>query len=201
VLRSVTSHSVPMRPCRIVTGVLGVLALAGCASTAGTASTSVASGSRTVQVSETFQSPPGVAVTYEPLVPAGARGAVESRSGEGSTTVMLAVRGLEPQRWYGAHVHTAPCGQRPEDSGPHFQHSVDPTQPSIDPAYANPQNEIWLDFVTDELGAGSTESTVAWELPADRRPGSVVIHAMQTATEPGKAGTAGARAGCITVEF
>ena len=191
-----------MRPRRVLAGVLGVLVLAGCANTTSARSAAQLPDDGSVHVSETFTAPPGIAVTYdEELVPAGARGAVQARSGDGTTTVMLAVRGLEPLRWYGAHVHTEPCGEQPEDSGPHFQLSVDPMQPSVDPTYANPQNEIWLDFMTDEAGAGSAESTVAWELPDDRRPGSVVVHTMGTASGPGEAGTAGARAACITVDF
>ena len=36
----------------------------------------------------------------------------------------------------------------------------------------------------------------------DRRPASVILHeAEQTATEPGKAGTAGARVACLNVPF
>jgi len=191
-----------MLPRRLLAGVLGVVAVAGCANTTAVRPAAESTDTDIVHVSETFQKAPGTAVTYdEELVPAGARGAVQSRSGDGTTTVMLAVRGLEPLRWYGAHVHTEPCGPQPEDSGPHFQYSVDPRQPSVDPTYANPQNEIWLDFTTDESGAGSIESTVAWEIPDDRRPGSVVIHAMQTAGGSGEAGTAGARAACITVDF
>jgi superoxide dismutase, Cu-Zn family len=189
-----------MRSSRVLIGVVGVVA-AGCASTP-VEPTSSAARVRSVQVSEFFQTDAGPAITYDAeLVPAGARGAVQSRSGDGTTTVTLAVRNLQPRRWYGAHVHTQPCGQRPEDAGPHFQFSVDPVQPSVDPAYANEQNEIWLDLVTDESGAGSAESTVAWEFPADRPPGSVVIHADQTSVEAGEAGSAGARAACITVEF
>jgi Cu-Zn family superoxide dismutase len=42
---------------------------------------------------------------------------------------------------------------------------------------------------------------VAWAFPADRRAASVVIHALPTATDPGKAGSAGNRAACITVGF
>jgi superoxide dismutase, Cu-Zn family len=191
-----------MPPRRVVAGVLGVLVLAGCANTTSAQTAAQLPDDGSIHLSETFTAPPGVAVTYdEELVPAGARGAVQARSGDGTTTVTLAVRGLEPLRWYGAHVHSERCGERPEDSGPHFQYAVDPTQPSVDPAFANPQNEIWLDFTTDEAGAGSTESTVAWEFPDDRRPGSVVVHAMETATGPGEAGTAGARAACITVDF
>ena len=192
-----------MCPRRVILGVLGVLLLAGCGGTSNVVKpANSASSVHGVQVSELFQRGAGVAITYdEGLVPAGARVAVDSRSGEGTTTVMLAVRNLAPHRQYGAHVHSAPCGERSEDSGPHFQYSVDPVQPSVDPTYANPQNEIWLDFTTDQLGAGSAESTVAWAFPANRRPGSVVVHAVQTSTEPGKAGLAGERVACISVNF
>jgi Cu-Zn family superoxide dismutase len=192
-----------MLPHRVLPGVLGVLLLAGCGGATDTVEPAASSSSvRSVHVTETVQRGTGTAITYdEELVPAGARIAVQSRSGEGTTTVMLAARNLVPQRLYGAHVHSRPCGERPEDAGPHFQYSVDPVQPSIDPTFANPQNEIWLDFTTDQTGAGSTESTVAWTFPSDRRPGSVVVHAVQTSTEPGSAGTAGDRVACISVDF
>jgi Cu-Zn family superoxide dismutase len=112
------------------------------------------------------------------------------------------VRGLQPDRVYGAHVHTNPCGASPDDAGPHYQREVDPAGPGVDPHYANAENEIWLDFTTDATGAGSAETTVAWELPDDRRlPGSVVIHSTGTNTGPGVAGTAGARVACITIKF
>jgi len=42
---------------------------------------------------------------------------------------------------------------------------------------------------------------VAWDFNAGRRAHSVVVHAMPTATDPGHAGMAGARAACITVGF
>jgi superoxide dismutase, Cu-Zn family len=192
-----------MCPRRVILGVLGVLLLAGCGGTSNAVKpANSASSVHGVQVSELFQRGTGVAITYdEGLVPAGARVAVDSRSGEGTTTVMLAVRNLAPHRMYGAHVHSAPCGERSEVAGPHFQYSVDPVQPSVDPTYANPQNEIWLDFTTDQLGAGSAESTVAWAFPANRRPGSVVVHAVRTSTEPGQAGTAGERVACVSVNF
>ncbi|MFD1530796.1 superoxide dismutase [Pseudonocardia aurantiaca] len=150
----------------------------------------------------TFEAEPGTAVTYDPeLVRVGSRAAVQSRSRNGSTTVRLAVRGVEPRRVYGAHLHANPCGARPEDAGPHFQYTVDPMQPSVDPRFANPQNEIWLDVVTDETGAGSAEATVEWEFPADRRAGSVVVHAMPTSGERVGVDTAGARVACISVGF
>jgi superoxide dismutase, Cu-Zn family len=183
---------------------VGVLAAAGCATTGiPVEPTSSASSMHGVQVHEIFQSGgDSPAITYdEGLVPAGVRGAVQARSGGGTTTVKLAVRGLQPLRWYGAQVHTEPCGPAPEDAGPRFQYAADPVQPSVDPTYANTQNEIWLDLSIDEAGAGTAEETVAWEFPAGRRPGSVVLHAAPTSMEPGTAGTAGMRAACITVDF
>ena len=192
-----------MRPRHLLSGLLGALLAAGCANGGTVVPTAAATRPvQSVQVSEIFQSGTGSAITYdESLVPAGARGAVQSRSGEGTTTVMLAVRGLEPQRVYGAHVHTQPCGEQPDAAGPHFQYAADPVQPSVDPTFANPQNEIWLDLTTDETGASSAESTVAWTFPDDRRPKSVVLHAHQTSSEPGEAGAAGDRVACISVDF
>ncbi|PSL53404.1 Cu-Zn family superoxide dismutase [Saccharothrix carnea] len=117
-----------------------------------------------------------------------------------STKALLSVYGLVPNRTYGAHAHQHPCGAAPADAGAHHQHVVDPRQPSVDPAYANPDNEIWLDFTTDDRGRAVVGTVVPWQF-ADRRAGSVVVHAQRTATEPGKAGTAGPRVGCATVRF
>jgi Cu-Zn family superoxide dismutase len=140
------------------------------------------------------------AITYRPdLVPEGARATVLGLPMAG-TTVVLSVRGLVPDRHYGAHVHTKPCGPAPADSGPHYQDQVDPVQPSTDPAYANPDNEIWLDFRTGAHGAAFTSSTVDWAF-GERRGASVVIHETHTHTAPGEAGTAGARLACLTVSF
>lgn len=149
------------------------------------------------------------ALTYDvKLVPVGARIAVAERVGEragghadkAATDVRLRVSGLLPNRMYGAHVHTEPCGRTPEDAGPHYQNVKDPEQPSTDPAYANPENEVWLDFTTGSGGQAASESRHTWRF----RPGeagSVVIHEHGTATTPGEAGTAGARLACLTVPF
>ncbi|OLT19494.1 hypothetical protein BJF78_36145 [Pseudonocardia sp. CNS-139] len=183
----------------VLAGLAAALGASGCA---GTAPAATPPPPREVEQSATFAAGPGPAITYdERLVPAGAHAVVTARSGEGSTTVRLAVSGLVPDRRYGAHVHANACGARPEEAGPHFQYTVDPVQPSVDPRFANPQNEVWLDLTTDGSGAGSAVSAVAWEFPADRRAGSVVVHAMPTSSEPGTAGTAGARAACVTVGF
>jgi Cu-Zn family superoxide dismutase len=157
---------------------------------------------RNVQVNATFDTASGTATTYDTaLVPVGAQGSVASTGADGSTTVTLDVRGLQPGRAYGAHAHTQDCGAKGVDAGPHFQNEPDPVSPSVDPAYANPRNEIWLDLTTDGAGAGSASATVPWEFSGDRRARSVIIHAMPTATDAGKAGTAGARAACVTVGF
>jgi Cu-Zn family superoxide dismutase len=146
-------------------------------------------------------SPTAEAVTYDPeLVPVGSEVAVVSVSADGQTHTVLVVRGLKAGRAYGAHAHNDACGENPDSSGPHFQHDVDPQQPSVNPDYANPRNEIWLDFTTDAGGTGRGESVVAWTFD-DRRPKSVVIHSHRTSTEPGRAGQAGGRHACVNVGF
>lgn len=186
----------------VVAVAVGTLALAGCDGPTPTSATS--SQGTHVNVQATFAAPGGdnKAVTYNPdLVPVGATATVTSSERDGKTTVILKVTGLKPNRPYGAHAHVKPCGPDGMAAGPHYQFRQDPVSPSVDPAFANPENEIWLDFVTDGSGAGTATSTVAWTFPADRRAESVIIHEMTTATDPGKAGSAGTRAACITVDF
>jgi superoxide dismutase, Cu-Zn family len=175
--------------------------LAACGSDAASSSQSAA-GDAATQVSATFASGAGPAFTYDPArVPVGATARVETTSDDASTRTTLTVGGLNPNSMYGAHAHAKPCGPTGDAAGPHFQMRQDPVTPSVDPAYANPSNEIWLDLTTDAQGAGTATSTVPWAFPADRRAQSVVVHEMHTKTEPGKAGTAGARPACIDVRF
>ena len=187
-----------------VTLLLSALVLAGCGGTT-TVVTERASGgnsSRSVQVNSKFAKAPAVAITYaEAMVPVGSVVAVSSTTGSTGTRVTLALNGMPPNRAYGAHVNTKPCGKDPKDAGPRYQNKVDTVQPSVDPAFANAQNEIWLDLTTDVTGAGTSTSVVPWEFTRDHRGASVVVHAQPTATEPGKAGTAGDRIACVTVEF
>lgn len=141
------------------------------------------------------------AVTYEhKKVPVGARISVAQWASETGMTIRLKVQGLKPHRTYGAHVHTKPCGPKPDDSGPHYQNRVDPKQPSVDPAYANPHNEVWLDFTTDAKGNAHAASQHSWWF-REGAARSVVIHDHRTTTGPGHAGTAGDRLGCLTVPF
>ncbi|MFK8908359.1 superoxide dismutase family protein [Streptomyces sp. YS-3] len=141
------------------------------------------------------------AVTYAPAwVPVGTMVAVGESAADTTSRFELSLKGALPNHTYGAHVHRMPCGTNPEDSGPHYQNQPDPVQPSTDPAYANPRNEVWLDLTTDARGDGKSSAQVAWRI----RPGeanSLVLHETATATDPGRAGTAGARLACVNVRF
>ena len=140
-------------------------------------------------------------ITYDVArVPVGAKLSASSSVENGQTTVELRVSGLLPDTKYGSHVHTKPCGAKPADSGPHYQNAKDPVSPSVDPQFANPQNEIWLDFTTDAQGAATGRATVRWEFRKGEA-NSVVVHAAHTSTEHGKAGTAGDRLACLTAAF
>jgi len=119
----------------------------------------------------------------------------------GKTIVTLHVWGLQPDTEYGAHAHQNACGATGSAAGPHFQNAVDPVVPSTDPAYANPDNEIWLDLTTDTTGEGVAQTQVAWQFPPDRRAHSVILHAEHTHTGMTDSGTAGARLACLTVGF
>ncbi|WBB60956.1 superoxide dismutase family protein [Streptomyces sp. WMMC500] len=144
---------------------------------------------------------PDDGLTYDPtLVPAGAGITVVEVARDGRTSVRMGLSGLLPNRTYGAHVHTKPCGPDPAAAGPHYQNEADPVQPSVDPAYANPENEVWLDFTTDRLGNAYTSARQDWRFrPGEAR--SVVVHEHATMTHPGGAGMAGARLACLSVPF
>jgi len=140
------------------------------------------------------------------LVPAGATAKVRAvYTGSGSTVVTLHVWGLVPNRAYGAHAHRFACSPTSgAAAGGHYQYTVDPVQPSTDPAYANPWNEVWLDLTTDADGNGSAQTVVRWQPPnaSGARPASVILHDRHTSTGPaGSAGVAGPRHGCLTVAF
>ncbi|HEU0088792.1 MAG TPA: superoxide dismutase [Pseudonocardiaceae bacterium] len=144
------------------------------------------------------------AFTYDPaLAPVGAYLAVTMATLPDSTRVELDVSGLLPNRGYAVHLHAKPCGPTGAAAGPHFQHQIDPAatpdQPSTNPEFANPRNEIWLDVRTDATGSGTSSTEVPFVF-TDRRPASVVVHkAMATATGPGQAGMAGERIACVTL--
>ncbi|WP_203217404.1 superoxide dismutase family protein [Nocardia arthritidis] len=143
-----------------------------------------------------------VAVTYDTtLAPAGSRARIEIDNDGQTTTATFTVSGLLPNRVYGTHAHTKACGAKPADSGFHYQNVEDPNakgKMSTDARYANPQNELWLDFTTDESGSATQVSNVDWVF-RDGEPGSIVVHEKKTDTTDGKAGMAGARVACLSI--
>ncbi|WP_113701440.1 superoxide dismutase family protein [Nonomuraea lactucae] len=188
-----------------VPALLLALLTAGCAQTAGTpsAGTTPSSGAASnspaaspntaLSASGDFAPDATQAIVYNrKLVPEGARASilVESESESGKTRSSLVVEGFLSQRTYGAHLHTMPCGAKPDDAGPHYQHRA---------GKATAKNEIWLDFTTDGTGAASTAARNPWLLTGDSLPRSLVIHAQRTKTAPAKAGMAGDRVACLTL--
>jgi len=144
--------------------------------------------------------PGSTAITYDPaVVPPGARARLAITTIPYGTVVRLTAAGFIPRRAYGAHLHTMPCTAVPDEAGPHYQHRHDPSSPSVDPSYANPQNEVWLDFTADATGAGTAVSQLNWAFGPAAAPRSLVIHAQPTSTAAGTAGKAGPRVACLTL--
>jgi superoxide dismutase, Cu-Zn family len=144
--------------------------------------------------------PGATAITYDPaVVPPGARARVAITRTPFGLIVRLTVAGMVPRRAYGAHLHTQPCTAVPDQAGPHYQHQLDPHTPSVDPSYANPANEVWLDFTADGSGAANAVSQENWTFDPKNPPRSLVIHAETTRTGTGMAGTAGARGACLSL--
>jgi Cu-Zn family superoxide dismutase len=144
----------------------------------------------------------GPLVSYSSAIPTDATARVQAvYDASGKTQVTLHVWGLQPNTEYGAHAHKNACGTTGAAAGPHFQNIPDPVVPSVDPAYANPRNEIWLDLVTDEAGNGAAQTQVPWQFAPDRRARSVIIHVEHTHTGPNDSGVAGTRLACLTVGF
>jgi Cu-Zn family superoxide dismutase len=138
----------------------------------------------------------GLHVYDSRAVPGRAALALVSLSTRRTRTVLAAGR-LLPNRTYGAHLHVMACGADPAAAGAHYQRVPDPVQPSTDPAYANPRNEVWLDLHTDGAGAARATAVNPWRYRTP--PRSLVLHATATHTGPGHAGTAGARVACLTL--
>jgi Cu-Zn family superoxide dismutase len=146
-----------------------------------------------------YQGPTTIAATYDRTqVPLGAKAKIDVMVAGKATEVTMQVTGLQPDRSYGAHLHKASCGAKPADAGSHYQNVADPHQPSTDPRFANPNNEVWLDVMTDAQGSARSKAVVPFVFRAGGEgPHSLVIHAMKTMHAAGKAGTAGARLACV----
>ncbi|WP_165970235.1 superoxide dismutase family protein [Nonomuraea terrae] len=132
------------------------------------------------------------AIVYDrKLAPEGSQASVTVESSGGQTRTSLVVEGLLPNRRYGSHLHTNPCGKKPEAAGPHFQHHAGQIDPS---------SEVWLDFTTDAEGAGRSSSRNEWTLTRAKLPGSLVIHSDPTVASGPKVGDAGARVACLNLK-
>ncbi|MEV0624635.1 superoxide dismutase family protein [Nonomuraea wenchangensis] len=132
----------------------------------------------------------GVIAYDRTLVPQGAQVSVTVESSAGATRTSLVAEGLLPGHHYGAHLHAKPCGGKPDDAGPHYQHH---------PGQITPASEVWLDFTTDAEGAGRSTAKQDWAFDPAHLPGSLVIHAKPTVTSGPQAGTAGDRVACLTL--
>ncbi|MFI7129633.1 superoxide dismutase family protein [Nonomuraea sp. NPDC050153] len=132
------------------------------------------------------------AIAYDrKLAPKGAQGSAHVESADGKTRTTLVVEGLLPNRHYGAHLHDKPCGKKPEEAGPHYQHTA---------GEVSAASEVWLDFTTDGEGAGRSTARNDWVLDPAKLPGSLVIHAKATKTSGPEVGTAGDRVACLTLK-
>ncbi|MET9341340.1 superoxide dismutase family protein [Nonomuraea sp. NPDC003804] len=135
-----------------------------------------------------FSAKDPLAIVYNTkLVPEGAKASVTVESADGQTRSSFVAEGLLPNRAYGVHLHANPCGSKPDDSGPHFQHTH---------GTVNASNEVWLDIKTDGSGAATSTARQPWALSPDRVPHSLVIHEKATAPD----GTAGGRVACLTLK-
>jgi Cu-Zn family superoxide dismutase len=116
---------------------------------------------------------------------AGGSARVRSVAAGSRTVVLLQVGGLQPDRAYGAHVHVGACSVN--KAGGHYQHV---------PGVVTRDNEVWLDFTTDGSGRAVAHAVTGWAFRPDGA-NAVVVHDRQTHDD----GTAGAKLGCLDVDF
>lgn len=186
---------------------LNVLLLSACTASLGLASAIPPQVKDPFTVDTAFASEfvPGVpAVTYDRMrIPETGKVRV-TVTGDGTVQeVHLAVVGLYPGHRFGSHLHQEECGPTGADAGPRYQHTVDPAatpdRPSTDPAFANPRNEVWLDFTTDNNGVATASAVHPWPFDLNRPPHSLVIYDEGTKTAAGLAGLAGERLACVNL--
>ena len=135
--------------------------------------------------------------TPNPISPGATAKVKAQRTKDGGTIVTLKVKGLPPNREFGAHAHVLACNDN--KAGGHYQNVPAPPGGNSS-AYANPENEVWLDFTTNEHGHGKARAEVEWTFRIDGA-NAVIIHDHHTTdTDPG-AGTAGAKLACLDVDF
>ena len=144
----------------------------------------------------------GELTAYTPVVPAGARAAVDATyDAGGHSHIELRVAGLAPRHRYVARVRNGGCTAAPAALGPIFQLSPnpDPATPD-DPFFRNPVNEVWLDVDTDSAGSGRARVEQPWQFHPLGRPGSVTIHEMLPMNHPSDP-VVGRTLACLDVAF
>ena len=135
--------------------------------------------------------------TPNPIGPGATAKVKAEETKDGGTIVTLRVKGLPPNREFGSHVHMLACSNN--KAGGHYQNNPAPTGGNTS-QYANPENEVWLDFTTDDHGHGKARAKVAWTFRADGA-NAVIIHDHETTESDPGAGTAGAKLACLDVDF
>jgi Cu-Zn family superoxide dismutase len=182
---------------------LGLLALLGasagvaCGGDSKTGPETVIASSASVELT-VYDDPfaPAMAGTPNPIPKMATGAATAWDMGNGKMRLRLDVSGLPQNRTFGAHLHKLSCGD-PMKGGGHYENKPFPaTTTANDPAYANPSNEVWLDFMSDINGKGSSLALVDW-VPRQGEAKAIVIHAMGTAND----GSAGAKLACLPLEF
>jgi hypothetical protein len=86
------------------------------------------------------------------------------RTADNKTIVSVHVEGLDANTTYPAHVHAAPCGVNTADGHYKFDGG----------GAAEPPNEIWPGFTTNDAGAGNGNATAYAK--AGETAVSVVVH-------------------------
>jgi hypothetical protein len=90
---------------------------------------------------------------------------VRMPAGDGTTFVVVHIRGLDPDLTYPTHVHNAPCSAVPA-GGSHYQHDVGGAVDTV--------NEIWPTVHTNAVGNGAGYATHDNWARADAM--SIVVH-------------------------
>jgi superoxide dismutase, Cu-Zn family len=111
--------------------------------------------------------------------------------GGGVMRIKLNVQGFPPNRDFGVHLHKLACDD-PMKAGGHYQHFAAPMGQATDPAYANYQNEAWLDFTTNGSGVGGQDLRLSW-LPRAGEAKALIFHHMKS----GQGGASGAKLACL----
>lgn len=122
--------------------------------------------------------------------------AIRSNAADGGAgmEVTLMVSGLPASRDFGSHLHKTECEMGM--AGGHYQHMPAPDGGATDPVFANPDNEVWLDFTTSATGTATSTTRVGFAPP----PGSakaIIVHDRKT----GDGGVAGAKLACLPFAF